>query len=198
MTFFSITLALFLIMDPFGNISTYLKLLEQIPPERKKSYVLREMVIAFILMVGVFIFSDFFFWFLQISDITVRLTSGLVLFLFALKVLFVTPTSPRRQLPPPGEEPFIIPLAVPLICGPALLATILLFSHLSTDHWMMFGAISLSWLAAIAVLWAGPFFHRLLGDNGLQAVEKLMGMILILLAIQRFMDGVRTFLEIYG
>lgn len=198
MPLFTLTIILFLTMDPFGNIATYLKLLELIPPSRKRWYVVREMGIALFVMVIFHFLSDFLFWFLQISEVNVRLTSGLILFLFAIKILFSSPTSPRKQLPPSGEEPFIIPLAIPLIAGPALLATILLFSRLEPRTGLMLLAIFIAWLASVIVLALGPLLNRLLGKNGLLAFEKLMGMVLILLAIQRLLDGIRAFISTYG
>ncbi len=185
-------------MDSFGNLGTYVTLLERIAPERKYRYVIREMLIALFTMVFFQFLSRFLFEFLQISEVNIRLSSGLILFLYAIKILFSYPSSPRKQIPHNHEEPFIIPLAIPLVAGPGLLATILLFARLEQNAFMMFLAICIAWLATFCVFLAGPFLYRILGKNGLLAIEKLMGMVLILLAIQRFLDGVRVFIGQYS
>ena len=87
----------------------------------------------------------------------------------------------------------MIPFAIPFIAGPALFATIMLFSHLLVDPFAMVVPIISAWLLALGILVLSRPLMRLLGPNGLIAIERLMGMVLVLLAIQRFMDGVRQF-----
>lgn len=192
MTLFTLSFLLFLIMDPFGNVSSYLKLVEKLP--RKKQFIVagREMLIALGFMLLFNFIGEFLFDVLHISETAIRLASGLILFLVALKILFPSIDSPRANLP--EGEPFITPLAVPFIAGPALLATIMLYTHLEPSQPLMLSAIFLSWIAASAVLFSSSFLYRALGTNGLIACEKLMGMVLVLLAIERFASGVQLFM----
>src|SRR5690606_12393454 len=113
---------------------------------------------------------------LNLTEISVNLASGLILFITAMQILFPTLSSIRKNLP--KEEPFLIPLAIPLIAGPSLLATIMLFSH-TEDNTLMLAAILISWAAACVVLFSSNFLYRILGKNGLFGIEKLLGMILI-------------------
>lgn len=191
MDLFNLALVLFLIMDPIGNISSFLKLLEEAPPKRRKAIIIREMLIALGAMVAFNFFGEFVFSILDVSETTVRLTSGAILFLVAIKILFPSIDSLRANLP--TGEPFITPLAIPLIAGPSLLATIMLFAHLEPGVSTMLAAILLAWFAAVAVLLSGGYLKRIVGNNGLMACERLMGMILVLLAIQRFSEGLHQF-----
>jgi len=200
MTLFTITLILFLIMDPIGNISSFLSQLQDLPHARQRWVILREMGFALAAMVIFYLIGETIFNFLNISEVTLRISSGVILFIVALQILFSNFSSIRANLP--KGHPFVIPLAIPLIAGPTLLATIMLYAHLSTDMSPIFWglelptillAIIVSWLAALVVLMFSTELQRLLGDNGLVACEKLMGMILILLAIQRFMEGIKLF-----
>lgn len=193
MSFLTLTLILFLIMDPFGNISSYLKLMQGIERRKELKIFGREMLIALGAMILFNFIGETIFNVLHISEITVKLSSGLILFLVALQILFPTLNSIRNNLP--KGEPFITPLAIPLIAGPSLLATIMLFGSTEESIWMMLGAILVAWIFAFIVLFYAHNLSRFLGDNGLMACEKLMGMILILLAIQRFTDGIKLFLE---
>lgn len=194
MSLFSITVVLFLIMDPIGNVSSFLKLMQDIPPARQNWIILREMGIALLAMLLFNFIGEYIFQMLNIDEITVRLTSGLILFLFALKILFPSIDSPRLNLP--KGEPFIIPLAIPLVAGPSLLATIMLYSHMETCEPLMLSAILLAWLASLIVLFCSPFLKKMMGNNGLMAAERLMAMILILIAIQRFFEGIEQFVKL--
>lgn len=193
--FLNLFLALFLIMDPIGNISSFLTMVKELPPKKQKMIILREMGIALLFMLLFNLIGEYLFFFLDLESTAVRLASGVILFLVAIKILFPGPTSLRNHLPP--GEPFIIPMAIPLIAGPSLLATIILFTREEPSQTLMISAIIAAWLLASIVLLLGPQLSRLLGKNGLIAAERLMAMILIMLAIQRFMEGVQEFMVTY-
>jgi multiple antibiotic resistance protein len=193
MTLLNVSIILFLIMDPFGNVSSFLSLLQGIEPKKQKTIVLREMLIALAVMITFYFIGEYIFSVLNVSETTLRLTTGVILFLVAIKILFPSIDSLRANLP--KGEPFITPLAIPLIAGPSLLATIMLFSHLENSQPIMLTAIFISWAAAVAVLFASSHLQRFFGANGLMACERLMGMILILVAIQRFLEGVQQFVK---
>lgn len=196
MTLLNISLILFLIMDPVGNISSYLFMTKDLDPKRHHLIIFREMLIALAVMIGFHFLGDYLFKFLNLSEVTVRLSSGLILFLIAIKILFPAPTSLRANLP--KGEPFIFPLAIPLIAGPGLMATIMLFSNLETHEPMMLAAIFIAWLASAVILYFSSPIYRLLGHNGLMACERLIGMVLVLISVQRFLEGILVFWEQYN
>ncbi|HRD54846.1 MAG TPA: MarC family protein [Parachlamydiaceae bacterium] len=193
LSLFSITVVLFIMMDPIGNIPTYLKLLKDVEPARRSKVLIREMLIVLGFMLVFNFIGEYIFSILELSDTAVKLSSGLVLFLTAIKILFPSSNSFRMNLP--KGEPFIIPLAMPLIAGPSLLATIMLYAHMETSIPLMLESIFIAWLLALLVLSAAPLFKRYLGNNGLMALERLMGMVLVMLAIQRFMEGIKAFVQ---
>lgn len=196
MPLFTIVITLFLIMDPIGNIPSFLHMTQGIHHKRLKFIVLREMLIALAAMFFFNYLGEFIFKFLDLSENSVRIASGIILFLIAIKILFPSSDSLRSNLP--VEEPFIIPLAIPLIAGPSLLATIMLFARLESCQSQMLTAILLAWMAAATVLTLAPRIQRLLGNNGLMACERLMGMILVMIAIQRFMEGIQAFIKAHA
>lgn len=195
MTLFSIALVLFFIMDPIGNVSFFNTVLAPYTQKKRFAIVLREMFIALSVMLVFSFFGEFFFQFLQISETTVRLSSGVILFLIAISVIFPSSSNLRTHFS--KEVPFIIPLAIPLISGPALLATIMLYAHLVPSPALMLEAIGIAWLASLVILLFAPQIKRLFGTGGLVAAERLMAMILVLIAVQRFMDGVTSFINDY-
>lgn len=193
MEIIALAFILFLIMDPVGNCSSYLSLVKNSSPTERKRIIIREMFIALAVMILFNFIGEYLFSILKISEKTVRLASGVILFLAAIKILFPSMDSPRANLP--EGKPYIVPLAIPLIAGPSLLATIMLFAHIEPNLTVMFPAILLAWGAASFVLLNAGSLQKFLGDNGLIACERLMGMVLVLLAIQRFLEGIQQFVK---
>jgi multiple antibiotic resistance protein len=189
MELLTVSLVLFLIMDPIGNIASFLTMVKGIEPKKQKTIVIREMLIALAFMILFNYIGEYIFVLLDISETTVKIASGVILFIISVQILFPQLRGGMRENIP-EEEPFIIPLAIPLIAGPSLLATIMLYAHMEDKLHTMLIAILIAWIAAVIVLLPARFLHRVLGVNGLMACEKLMGMVLVLLAVQRFLDGV--------
>ncbi|CDR35124.1 MarC family protein [Criblamydia sequanensis] len=192
LTISSIALTLFLVMDPFGNISSFLKLLDKNEREHYRLSVLREMLFVLAIILFFNVLGEYLLQLLQISPTTVYFSSSIILFLTAFQILFPTSKSLRHNLP--EEHPILIPLAVPLIAGPSLLAMVMIFAHETT--WLpMLISIFIAWLAALIVLLFGREIKKFIKENGLIALERLMGMVLILVAIQKFFEGVALFVE---
>lgn len=189
---FTVIVILFLIMDPIGNISTFLQMVDGLPPKRIAWIVLREMLIALGFMLFFNFLGEYIFIILQLDNPTVQLASAVILFLTAIKILFPSSNSLRANWP--KGEPFVIPLAVPLVAGPSLLATIMLLAHLETSQPAMLFAILVSWGVATLVLLFARQIQRCLGSNGLMAGERLAGMLLVMLAVQRCMEGIQEFI----
>lgn len=191
MTLFNLFLILFLIMDPLGNVSSYLSMTKDLDPKRHNAIIFREMLIALAVMIGCYFFGEYVLQFLSLSETTVRIASGVILFLIAIKILFPAADSLRSNLPP--GEPFIFPLAVPLIAGPGLMATIMLYANLKSYQPNMIPAILLAWFVSVIILYFSKAIKKTMGNNGLMACERLIGMVLVLLAVQRFLEGLMVF-----
>jgi multiple antibiotic resistance protein len=194
MNFFSLTLILFLIMDPLGNIAYFNKTLQHIPAAQHPRIVMREMLIALFTVLCFSLLGDWIFTALSVSPASVSLSSGTILFLTALKILF--PSSDSMRARSYHGDPFVIPLAIPFIAGPSLLATVMLFARLESSTTML-AAIGIAWVCSTIILLLATPIQRIMSNNGLQAFEKLVGMILIMLSIQRFGEGIREFITTY-
>lgn len=190
----TLILTLFFIMDPLGNVSAYLSLVKGLEPSRQRYIVFREMGLALVAMVFFNFLGEFILSQLSVTEVTARIASGVLLFLIAVKILFFPASSVRANLPP--GEPFLIPLAIPLIAGPALLATIMLYALTEPSIWTMLSAIVIAWAASVTVLLKAETLKKLLGTNGLAAAERLTAMILVLLSLQRILEGVKQFVAL--
>ncbi len=189
----SIFVTLLLIMDPFGNIPVFLPILERIPEARRRKVLVRELFLALlVIMIAVFAGSAVMS-FLGLRQQSVSIAGGIILFLIALRMVF-----PTRQGQAQDElegEPFLVPLAIPLIAGPSLLAVLLLFSTGAEGNLsQLLLAAFLAWATVFAILFSSTFLYKVLSRRGLVALERLMGMVLIALSVQLFLDGLAGYL----
>ena len=194
MEILSISVTLFLIMDGFGNIPIFLPILEKVPANRRRRVLVRELMIALVVIVGTVLCGRYVMEFLGLRQESVSIAGGIILFIIALRMVF-----PTRNLQGEEEidgEPLLVPLAVPLIAGPSLLAVLLLFATAEPGRTVdLLLAAGLAWMATFVVLFASTFLLRCMTKRGLVAVERLMGMVLVALAVQLFLDGVSKYLK---
>ena len=184
----SIALTLLLVMDPLGNIPNFMAALKSVPEARRPRIILRECLFALGILLAVFVGGRGFMAIFGLSVEALRIAGGIMLFLIALRMIF-----PERRGERPEqheEEPFIVPLATPLIAGPSLIATIMILSgNPAVNRMVVLTAILSSWGVSTLILLSAPFFSRILRRRGLMAVERLMGMLLIVVAVQMFLNG---------
>jgi multiple antibiotic resistance protein len=193
MAVLSISITLLLIMDPFGNMPVFLSVLEKVPAERRRRIIVRELFLALALIVG-FIFSGrYVMGFFNLKQEAVSIAGGIILFLIALRMVF--PSSEVRTDREIESDPILVPLATPLIAGPSLLAVLLLFATAESGLMMLLLAALLAWFVTFVILLSSTFFIRILTRRGLIAVERLMGMILVALAVQIFLEGISPYLK---
>ena len=192
MDLFSVAVTLFLIMDPFGNIPIFLSVLDAVPAERRRRVLVRELVLALVIIV-IFIFGGkYVMSVLGLRQESVSIAGAIILFLIAVRMVF--PTKDTKTQADPDSEPLLVPLAVPLIAGPSVLAFLLLFASAPEGaHVMLLAAAGLAWVGTFLVLFFSTYLAKFLGRRGLIAVERLMGMVLVALAVQLFLDGLTRF-----
>ncbi|HOW88647.1 MAG TPA: MarC family protein [Elusimicrobiales bacterium] len=193
--FISAVFTLTLVMDPLGNIPLFISALKGTPEERRRGIVVRELLIALGIMLFFLLFGRYIVSSLSIDLTAMAVAGGIVLFLIALQMIF--PSHHSHFAEGPEGEPFVVPLAIPLVAGPSTLTTVLLFS-LQEPGRLGTGAavVGAAWLINALILGglAGRL-SRLLGSRGLLAMEKLMGMILITISVQMIMTGIKKFIE---
>lgn len=191
-TVFAASTTLVLVLDPLGNVPVIHSVLARVSPARRRSIVLRELCIALAVLMLFLWAGSSILSFLGLTPSSLSLSGGILLFVIAMKMIFPT-RGETTELP---EDPFIVPIAIPLIAGPSTLALLMLWSSTAPEQFAEWNvALLLAWLVSTAIILSSQFLVRLLGDRGLKAVERLMGMILVLLAIQMFLDGVTGYLQ---
>jgi multiple antibiotic resistance protein len=192
----SAVLLLFLVMDPIGNVPVFMAYLKDVKEERRLRIVARESAIALIILLGFLLFGPYLMDLLKVTRASLYISGGVLLFLIAVGMIF--PGASHFGGNGDGEsesEPFIVPLAVPMIAGPSTMAMIMIFRSGPGDLQTWFLALLIAWVLTAVILMLAPRFSRLLGQRGLRACERLMGMVLTVVAVQMFLDGVDIFMH---
>lgn len=187
---------LFFVMDPLGNIPVFNAVLSRFSPQRRAQITARELVIALVILL-VFLFAGTaLLEFLGLTQPSLSIAGGVLLFIIALRMIF---PHAAGELATEKDEPFIVPLAMPMVAGPSTIAILLLLSSTEPARiWEWCTALVIAWAGTTLLLTASPFLLRVLGDRGLRALERLMGMLLVLLATQMLLNGVREFVQSLG
>jgi multiple antibiotic resistance protein len=183
---------LLLTMDPLGNVPNFVAVLHQVPAERRTGVVVRELLIALTLMLGFLFGGAKLMALLGIRSEAITIAGGILLFLIAIEMIF--PTQNRRAAEGIGGDPFIVPLATPLVAGPSTLATLILLSNKDGGALGALPALLVAWAVTFVCLVSAPRLVKILRERGARAVERLMGMLLVMLAVQMFLNGLREYL----
>ncbi|MDH3374149.1 MAG: NAAT family transporter [Gammaproteobacteria bacterium] len=192
MTLASAIVLLFLVIDPFGNVPFFVAALKDVDPSRRNRVIIRELLIAYAVMVAFLFFGQPLLRVLGISGPALTIAGGMILFLIALRMVF--PIRGRTTQEDIEGEPFIVPLAIPYVAGPSVLAVELLLMSEEPRRWPVWLiAVSVAWAATSIVVLFGNAVTERLGSRGLIAIERLMGMILVAIAIQMFLTGLDTY-----
>lgn len=194
MTVYAATITLILVMDPMGNIPIFLSLLKNIPVRRRIWILFRESLIAYGILVLFAFVGKYILNGLGLSEEAMRIAGGIILFIIAIRMIFPQDKSHGKL---PEGEPFIVPMAIPLIAGPSSMAMVILFStqHGGEHTLTVLAAVTIASVVSALILLLSEPLRRVLRERGLIAVERLMGMILTTLAVQMFLTGVKSFLQ---
>ncbi|CAL4323768.1 UPF0056 inner membrane protein YhgN [Buchnera aphidicola (Thelaxes suberi)] len=185
------TILLILIMDPLGNLPVFMSTLKHFHPKRQRFILIREMFLALIIMFLFLFAGERILNILNLKTETVSISGGLILFLIAIKMIFPSEEIKKNEII--KEEPFLVPLAVPLVAGPSLLATLMLLAHQNHYNTLyLIIALLVAWTFTVIVLLLSEIFLKMMGPGSIIALERLMGLILIMLATQMFLDGIQN------
>ncbi|MET3105875.1 MarC family membrane protein [Oxalobacteraceae bacterium GrIS 2.11] len=194
-SFFQSFVLLILVTDPFGGVPLFVSALSSVAPERRWKVVVRECIIAFLILLIFIFFGQHFLDALQLSEISLRIGGGVILFLIALRMVFPQPGGIFGDVDH-SHEPFIVPLAIPALAGPSALATVLLFSSDSGEQL----ASDILALVMVAFVWlivllSAERMQRILGERTMMAFERLMGLILTAMSVEMVLAGLHDYLK---
>jgi MarC family membrane protein len=185
---------LLLVMDPIGNVPFFAVLLRDVEPARRSRIIIRECLIAFAVLLVFILFGRLLLHLLSLSESALNIAGGIILFLIAVRMVF------RNREGLFGDElegePFIVPLAIPAVAGPAAIATVILFASRAPQRlveWIV--ALTIAIGATLALLLFAERVTKLIGQRGLIACERLMGLLLTAIAVEMLLRGIQTFVQ---
>ena len=193
MTIAAAALLLFLILDPLGNIPILLSLFKDLPAARQRKVLLRELLIALVVLMLFLWGGQYALELMHLRQESVSIAGGIVLFLIGLRMIFPPPDGVMGEMP--GGEPFIVPVAIPMIAGPSGMAAVMLLGSQEPGRmsdWML--ALTIAWGATAIILFSATWLKKWLGTRVLTAVERLMGMVIVAISVQMFLDGIKSYL----
>lgn len=191
----SAALLLFLILDPLGNIPVFLSVLRPLPAKRQRVVLARELLIALVVLMGFLWGGKYALKLMHLRQESVAIAGGIVLFLIGIRMIFPRPEGLMGEIP--DGEPFIVPLAIPLVAGPSGMAAVMLMGSTEPARLPEFSlSLMLAWGGAAAILFCSPLLYKLLGSRALTALERLMGMLLVAISVQMLLDGIGIYLKL--
>ena len=194
--FLSAAILLFLVIDPMGNLPIVAAMVGQIERTRRAKIVVRECVIAYGILILFMFFGQRFLDVMHLSEISVSIAGGVILFMIAIRMVFRSPEGVFGDTI--DHEPFIVPLAIPLIAGPSALASVMLMVSRDPGKigiWV--GALTVVMLITTLVLACGERIERLIGKRAVEAIERLMGLILTAIAVEMLLGGIHRYIETF-
>jgi multiple antibiotic resistance protein len=184
---------LFFIMDPLGNAPLFNSILSRFDSKQRSLIVARELFFALIILLTFLFAGTAILGFLGLTQPSLSIAGGVLLFIIALRMIFPRHAGEEAES---EDDPFIVPLAMPMVAGPSAIAMLLLLSSRQPDRiWEWCAALVIAWAGTTVLLTASPFLIKVLGPRGLRALERLAGMLLVLLATQMLLNGVQDFLD---
>lgn len=190
-SFVSALVLLLLVLDPLGSLPVFISVLRGVPPERRTRVALRETAIAFAVLLGFMFAGKHFLELMHLSERSLEVAGGVILLVIAMRMIFASAGSLYAG---EAREPFIFPLAVPLLAGPSAMATVLLLASRAPDRmpdWV--AALTVAMAVCGVVMLASDRLRRLLGDSVVSALEKLMGLVLTAIAVEMILAGLKRY-----
>lgn len=194
MDILSAALLLFLVMDPIGNVPVFIPIIGHYSKRKQKKIIIRESLIALAVLIFFLFAGRYFLSVFSLSEPALSIAGGIILFIIALKLIF---QSSDMIFDNKFEgEPLVVPLAIPYIAGPSAIATVMLLSSRDPSRWpeWLLAIIMASFVSGLILLLSGPL-SKLLGNKGLSAVERLVGLLLTAIAVQMFLVGIKQFVK---
>ena len=187
---FSRSLLFLMMMDPFGNLPVFVVTLKRNSAREYRHIIFRESVFALGAMLIALFAGGMFLKLLHLSEDKLGIAGGLILFLIGLKMVFSTFS---ENAVTEEKEPYIVPLAIPLICGPGLIAMLV---TQSVNIYENVAALLIAWTIQMLILLGGKTISSRLGKKPLDALESLMGLLLTVVAVSMIIDSINQIYKI--
>jgi MarC family membrane protein len=191
--FTSALILLLLVLDPLGGLPIFISVLKDVAPERRRWVAVRESAIAMGILMAFMLMGNQILHLMRLSERSLEVAGGVILLMVAIRMIFMNQSDAKAD-GAATHEPFIFPLAIPLMAGPSALATVLLLASRQPDRLLQWtGALFCAVLACMVVMLAANWLQKVLGESLIAAMEKLMGLILTAMAVEMILAGLKHY-----
>ena len=191
----------FTLTNPLGTMPVFLTMTNGMNDHERKAIVRRATIVSFITLM-VFTFSgQFLFKFFGISSNGFRIAGGFIIFKIGFDMLQARYSNAKlkeEEVKTYADDISITPLAIPMLCGPGAIANaIMLMDDASTFtlKGTLIGIIALVYFITFLILQASTRLVRILGETGNNVMMRLMGLILMVIAVECFVSGLKPILN---
>lgn len=190
----------FTLANPLGTMPVFLSMTKDLDESQRRSIAWRATVIAFVILIGFTVCGQVLFSLFGISTNGFRIAAGFIILKIGYDMLQAKYSHVKLkedEIKYYANDISITPLAIPMLCGPGAIANgIMLMDDAST--WtlkgILLGSIFIIYLLTFIILRASTRLVRILGDTGLNVMMRLMGLILMVIAVECFVGGIRPIL----
>ncbi|MDH5510658.1 MAG: MarC family protein [Nitrospinota bacterium] len=188
------------ILDPFGAIAILLALTADNDDVRRAMIVGRSIKATFAILTIFALVGGFIFMAFGISFSSLTVAGGLVLCSLAFRMIMGLEIGDKKaaleRSGAPQDDVAIIPLAVPLLAGPAAISAVTVFAHRAAgavEYGLLFAAIASASGLSYIILSNGHRIVKVMGDNGTKIMIRVMGLVLLAMGVEFVLSGVKKY-----
>ena len=183
--------SIFFLVDPFAAIPSFLAITESADPERRKRMARKACLTCFIVLTSFALGGQLIFRMFGITLPAFEIAGGLILLLIGLDMLEATGDTEEASL---KEDAGIVPLGIPMLAGPGAISSVMVLvgqvpTLLNWEMGAILGSIALTSLISYWVLSGASRVRQVLGETGIRILVRIMGLLLVALAMQFFVNG---------
>ena len=203
-TFFILAFStIFTLINPIGLTAVYLSIVDHYESEEKSKIALKGTITAFVILIIFSLVGDVIFSFYGITVSAFKIAGGILFFRTGIQMLEAR-VSRSRSTPKEEEEAgtkediAYTPIGIPLIAGPGAITSVMILSS-ETPGWelrlVLFAVIALVLVLTYIIFQGADYLTQRFGTTGLRIVQRIMGLILMVIAVQFVIDGVGSVIK---
>jgi len=189
--------SLFTMMNPIGVIPVFTSMTASLSPAEARRVALRATITAFCILLFFAVTGQFLFQFFAISVNSLRVVGGVIFFIMGYEMLQARLTRTQfdeHKTPEYIQDVALTPLAIPVICGPGAITTIIILMNQSVtllEKAIPITAAFLMMVLTYVLLISARRVVAIIGDSGNKVLLRLMGLIVMVIAVEFFFSGLK-------
>jgi len=194
-------ISMFTMVNPVGAIPIFTSMTASLTRQQSRNVAIRASIIAFIILVTFALTGQWIFRFFGISIDSLRIVGGVIFFLMGYEMLQARLTRTQYDDEPTTEymnDIALTPLGIPVICGPGAIATVIILmsqSQSALEGGIVLGSIFIIILITCLFMLGAKRVMQFIGENGNKVMLRLMGLIVMVIAVEFFFSGLRPILR---